>query len=267
MIEQHYRHLGEILWKKSLVARSIMAHVLRRMGEPEVSYEDRIVEAIYMDIVEKVDAIQILMRAGNKSGVEVIARSVIEGVCGLTFILRDGADLKNKRALAYEYFYHLNQYKSAKEALKRIKGGKPGDVGLFPQNDRVRKAMEYHYRVITGKKFDVVRQEYEKSKKRKKDKTFYPRYWFDLFGGPSNIHDLLSCIIHEDYYDYIYRAYSSVAHSTNAVHRLGGPEDLESAFDMTSTMLFRASETLLNFYEPDRVARKRLLEEMKSIRP
>ena len=127
--------------------------------------------------------------------------------------------------------------------------------------------MEYHQGVINSERFDVVRREYENHKKKKRNKTYYPRYWFDLFGGPGNIHDLLSSIIHEDYYDYIYRAYSSVTHSTNAVHRSGGPEDLKSAFDMTSTMLLRASEGLLNFYEPDKATRDRFLEEMESMRP
>ncbi|WP_257205867.1 DUF5677 domain-containing protein [Bacillus sp. AFS051223] len=201
--------------------------------------EHAVAMLLFRKVIEKLDAIFILVDNGSEKSAESIARDLFENVLYLKFILNE--EHFRRRALSYHYSYLKDKLSFAiliSSNTQRGKGirsylNKDLPMGRIEQQKKqLRQTMNKPY-------FRNIKNEWDRLERKKE----YPK-WHSLFKGPKTIKELSVECGMEPIYHILYRSYSSQVHSMNAfgqIDEIGdglvGLRDLRNNEDYYSILL------------------------------
>ncbi|WP_121614771.1 DUF5677 domain-containing protein [Virgibacillus halodenitrificans] len=187
-----------------------------------ISDEKIVIILLYRKIIEKLDAIFVLLDHKSEKAAESICRDMYENALYLKYIIED-KDRQNIRALSY-YFSHMkDQITLGKTFVKKVKNktkiseivGDRKEVVLNELGERISRFNER----TNENKFINIKIEWKKIEKSKKNKRIYPN-WYSLFNGPNNLKELSEKFGYREEYDIIYKIFSTQVHSANALNQI-----------------------------------------------
>lgn len=211
---------------------------------------------MFRKIIEKLDAVFILIENASEKAAESISRDTFENLLYLNYML--DKEYFKRRALSY-YFSYLKEQLSFGLSVTTLnkKGKKIREFMGINQDSYFFKTVvnktESARQSLSRDEFINIRKEWEYMTKKK----MYPK-WYSLFKGPKSIKELAVTSDLEVEYYILYSSYSSQVHSGNAISQIkkigdgGAIRNLRTYEDPSSVVLFSRSfaiEALTVFVE------------------
>ncbi|WP_456225364.1 DUF5677 domain-containing protein [Virgibacillus salarius] len=176
---------------------------------------------LFRKIIEKLDAVFILIENRSERAAESICRDLFENHLYFKFIV-DPKGNQKRRAQAYQYSYlqdqlHLvNTLLSKKEDGRRIRKF----MGIENRDGDLEKLEKERLRIsnsLQREDFKNIKLEWDYLVKKKNIK--HPK-WYSLFKGPRNIRELAARCGHLPEYLTLYNILSTQVHTTNVLHQI-----------------------------------------------
>ncbi len=182
---------------------------------------------LYRHNLEMGDAISILLRSSSIEPCKAILRSILETSLQIEYLLKD----PETRGFCYMVCHHNKMIKQ----FKRLVGNSPEQKDYFNQlknksytdisaNDFSHPDAQNNVNrlsmLVNSKDYQVYQREYlrtstEKDSNGKKNKN--PE-WYSLFGGPKSCIELAENLKKKDFYEFIYRPFSSTVHGSDLIN-------------------------------------------------
>lgn len=220
--------------------------------------------ALYRHILELTDSIEVLVANGCPSACKPNLRSAFEALLSLEYITQPGADYR-VRSLSWLAAYardHLRMYRSLLQSSAEGKGfldaiQSDKTVREFPPlpQDKVAEGIARMEKLLARDQFGEIQAEFAKFKRE-------PR-WYQLFGGPANLHDLADHLLRPAQYDVLYRQWSLASHALDFFPFLApappgekavrGLRDIAATNEVTTfaaTFLIDATRLLIGKFHP-----------------
>lgn len=257
-IEQELDKFGLVIQK----GEDIFTLATEKFSKEYQVYPDDITIALllFRKVIEKLDAIFILIENASEKAAESIARDLFENILYLMFVL-DTKHFKI-RALSYYYSFLKNRLHYVHLLSSKNKKGQKirGMLGIS-DNDPLNEMLEEKNRSLRSsikrECFANINKEWEYQERKK----LFPK-WHSLFKGPKTIKELSIQYGFETEYELLYRSYSSEVHSTNALsqieelgNNLAGIKNLRVYEDPKTIIMISRSfgihglNTFINFFE------------------
>jgi hypothetical protein len=168
---------------------------------------------LFRHILEMIDSIPILIREGCTEPATPILRSALEAVLGLEYILTKDTKI---RSLAYQVSYIRKTIK----IHRKFSSLRPDDnlyryVSRYPSYDPI-KAIQHYEELLKKQEYKDVDNEWKKTKARLNREP----NWYSLFHGPRNLKELAEVLNREDWYEILYRYWSSTTHAIDPFKNL-----------------------------------------------
>lgn len=176
----------------------------------------------FRDMLEKADAISILVRNSSIDPSKVLLRSIFELNLYIGYLLEEHTE---DRAMSFLVLDALKQKKINeifnKEGLefKRIRKLLEQDILISDPNfldnlPSVKDRIESLNSLLNRDDYKRVMKEYERTKKKDKSNPA----WYRLYNGPKTIQDLAIYLKLPFLYEILYRKWSGSVHSTDIIH-------------------------------------------------
>lgn len=175
---------------------------------------------LFRKVIEKLDAIFILIENGSEMSAESITRDLFENLLYLKFLLKK--DYFERRALSYQYAVledKLDFCNLVSSNHKKGQGIRDYINKELPLR-QIQKQKEIVKNAMNKECYKNIKIEWERIKK----KGGYPK-WYSLFKGPRTIKELAIDCKFEPVYHILYRIYSKQVHSGNALEQIGKMEN------------------------------------------
>ncbi|MDA2320272.1 DUF5677 domain-containing protein [Bacillus albus] len=181
---------------------------------------------LFRKMIEKMDAVFILLENGSEQPAESIVRDLFENLLYLKFIMNE--EKCNERALSYIFSGYKDKFNtvnlvSAKnrdgEMIREYLNSRVPLEELIERKTQLEKAMNKEC-------FRNIKVEWKKLSEIKngnKKRRVFPK-WYNLFQGPKNIRELAKIYNLEPIYYILYSNYSKQVHSTNAFQQVNEME-------------------------------------------
>lgn len=245
-IERRLDNLGMIIQKHEEVFNIVIENQKKKYNI--LPDEVFITLLLFRKIVERLDAIFILIENKSENAAKSISRDLIENILYFSFVIE--SKKRNKtRALSYYYSSLKDQMNLSKLLLTnnqkgiKIKGFlniKNNDVEIISRAERTKS---HFSKALNSEKYANIKIEWDKLVKRK---IKYPN-WYSLYNGPKNLRELSRRCGYEVEYELIYGIYSRQVHSANVmdqfhnVNGLAGVKNLRIYEDPTLELIFPLS--------------------------
>ncbi|MCU5085437.1 DUF5677 domain-containing protein [Bacillus cereus] len=175
---------------------------------------------LFRKMIEKMDAVFILLENGSEQPAESIVRDLFENLLYLKFIMND--EKFKERALSYMFSGYKDKFNTinlisaennAGEGIREYWNNRIPLERLVEQKKQLEKTMNKEC-------FRNIKVEWKKLKQ----KTRYPN-WYSLSKGPENLWELANMYNLVPAYKILYSSYSRQVHSANAFQQIDETED------------------------------------------
>ncbi|AXE19542.1 hypothetical protein DR864_18260 [Runella rosea] len=182
---------------------------------------------LYRHILEMGDAISILLRSSSVDPCKAMLRSILETSLQIEYLLKD----PETRGFCYMVCHHNKMIKQLKRMVEnsqeqkdyfnQLKNKSYTDISAndfshpSAQNDVNRLV-----NLINSKDYKIYQIEYLKTSTQKNDngkKNKNPE-WYSLFGGPKSCIELAENLKRKDFYEFMYRPFSSTVHGSDLIN-------------------------------------------------
>ena len=179
----------------------------------------------YLHIVEMVDAIQVLVAEACYTPAAPLLRSAFEALVAIEYMLKRDYSRRSTAYLVFQAHHRMDRLDlldpdtekgrrfyedmANDEALKHI--------DLSPLIPYAREEKKKKRIILGTERYSKAEEEYQRLK---------PKHWYKLFNGPANLRDLADQVGYRAKYDYLYRAWSAIAHG-GGISRFKGNADGE----------------------------------------
>ncbi|WP_019377686.1 DUF5677 domain-containing protein [Virgibacillus halodenitrificans] len=241
-IEENLDKLRLVIQKHEEIFNEIIENYNRRRAV--IPEEIFITLMVFRKIVEKLDAIFILLENKSENAAKSISRDLIENFLYFSFII-ETKDKYKIRALSYYFSNFKDQISLSKLLRTKNHRGikirefldiKADNKGLV---NEARKVEEHFISVLAKEQYNNIKVEWDRLEKKGK----YPK-WYSLFNGPKSMRQLSKWCGYEAEYELLYGLYSRQVHSANAmdqfenVNGLAGIKNLRVYEDPILEILF-----------------------------
>ena len=230
--------------------------------------EDVAALALYTHIVEMTDGIEVLISRSCAIPAIPLLRSSFEAVLALHYILETESEYVRRslswlcgyihsRIAMYESFdpsttrgRNFQIAVSADEAARRVS---------LPDTTDAQEAIDNLRQVLIKPHFKPIEAEYDKPKRRP--------HWFQLFGGPSDLHLLAKHLKREAQYEFLYRRWSTVSHANDfsrlmgvtktgghTIRQLRDPDAINEVMSFAPTFMLEATRAMMHKFRPGEAA-------------
>jgi len=167
-------------------------------------------------VLEILDSISVLYRQGCINSSEPLLRSLFEAILGINYILKE--DTK-RRALAYQISNQIqrlstyrkieksilqnSKFHSHKTRLEKLKGG------ILSNSQQIQR------KIKNKEVVKIINEWYRVRNFQKRNPN-----WFSLFEGPQSIQALAGELGYRDWYDSLYRKWSTGVHATDTFNNI-----------------------------------------------
>ncbi|RTR26269.1 hypothetical protein EKG37_21605 [Robertmurraya yapensis] len=176
---------------------------------------------LFRKIIEKLDAVFILIENQSEKAAESICRDLFENHLYFKFIV-DPKGNQKQRARAYHYSYLQDQLYLVNTLLSKKEDGRHirRFMGIENRDGDLEKLEKERLRIsnsLQREEFKNIKLEWDYLLKRKN--INYPK-WYSLFKGPRNIRELAARCGHLPEYLTLYNILSTQVHTTNVLHQI-----------------------------------------------
>lgn len=208
-------------------------------------------------VLESLDAVAVLFRQGSVNSSESILRSMFEATIGIEYILRDDTrrralayqvTLQRQRLVTYRKLEHnfLNEENS--KELRRRKLRKK----LLERSKKIRDKLESPGTVEINSEWKRVKKAINRNPN-----------WFTLFGGPRTIEQLAGQLGYGEWYDVLYRNWSTGVHATGTFNNivphgkgviivgLRSPRNLQTYSSIAISMTISVYRLIIKYFIPE----------------
>ncbi|QTD40613.1 DUF5677 domain-containing protein [Sporosarcina sp. Te-1] len=260
IFENRLNNLGVIIQKHEEVFNLVIEN--QKKKHKILPDEVFITLMLFRKIVERLDAIFILIENKSENAAKSICRDLFENFLYFSYVVESND--KNKiRALSYYYSTLNDQIKLSKLLMSKNQRGKKIRDFLNIKSDNVKlkektnRAATYFSNSTNGDAYANIKIEWDRLIK---NKVNYPN-WYSLYKGPKSLRELSLQCGYEVEYDLLYGIYSRQVHSSNVmdqfenVNGLAGIKSLRRYEDPTLELIFSFSlgieslRKLVDFFE------------------
>ena len=265
--ERRLAELGHFVDRGNDFLIAAVVLVQERMeGAPCLSHGT--VLAVCRNIIERIDGISVLARAGSTQNGYPLLRTTFETLLGLRYILE--GDTVN-RSLAYQvrhahraiaYTALLDPTTSEGQALRASVAEEEFRHVLTGADADASKEVAHWAPMLTSAEFQAVEDAW---KTRTKGDRARLVEWYSLFGGPANFRVLAEHMNQKVAWNILYTMWSDVAHGTDAFNHVGkgresgvanfrparNPEGVEKVCGFAVLFSTQAAIAILSSYSPD----------------
>lgn len=257
LIEKRLDNLGLVIQKHEEVFNIVIEN--QKKEYKILPDEIFITIMLFRKIVEKLDAIFILLENKSENSAKSINRDLIESFLYFTFVTESKGKNKN-RALSYYFSNFKDQINLSKLLMSNSQRGKKIRDFLNIKNDntelvsKTKRASDHFSNSLNSEEYANIKVEWDKLIKKK---VMHPK-WYSLYNGPKNLRELSRNCGYEVEYDLLYGIYSRQVHSANAmdqfenVNGLAAISNLRVYKDPTLELIFSFSlgiESLKKFID------------------
>jgi len=190
--------------------------------------------ALYRNLIQMADGIQILLPAGASRPTLPLLRNMLESFFSIKYIHQEDY---GRRSLCWLCAY-IHQEIDLKEMIDPsttagmafqdivVKEFPEGPPDTMPGDARVARDAEALRQCLANPKLVPVEEEY----RRLKDRYRRPPKWHRLFNGPSSIYRLADSVGMLSYYELFYGVWSATVHGTDATNLLFEQNDGSTEF-------------------------------------
>ena len=185
--------------------------------------EYALVFLIYRHIFEMIDAISVLITQSCIEPCKIFLRCIFEAFLSVEYILEKNM---RQRAIGFIVYYRHKEIDilrrwdpkddSYKEFDSLIKKDKIMNTWVRPVIPDVEEKLTFLRQTLAEEPFLDAEKDYQKFIKESK-KHQPPRYWFNLYNGPNNLHDLSRDLGRGALYEVLYRQWSGLVHSGDII--------------------------------------------------
>lgn len=225
--------------------------------------EDVAALALYRQIIETTDGIEVLLSQSCSTAAIPLLRSSFETLLAIEYILENDTDYV-QRSLSWLVGYvhkRLEMYERldpsmdrGREARRLFDKDKTASKVQFPPAADIQKPMANLGKVLAKPHLQPVEAEYNKYRNPK---------WYALFDGPTHLRMLADHLRRGGQYEILYRDWSTTAHAQDflpfmartskgerAIGRLRDTRDLRQIASFASSFALDATRQVLNKYRP-----------------
>lgn len=226
--------------------------------------------AMCRNLVERIDGISVLARAGSAQNAYPLLRTTFETLLGLQYILE--TDTLN-RALAYQvrhahrsiaYATLLDPLTAEGKALRESVANEDLRHVLADLDVEASQEVSRWAPMLSSPEFQPVEADWQARTNGNRTKLID---WYKLFGGPANFRLLAEHLNQRVAWNVLYTMWSDVTHGTDAFNHVGkareagkvnlrparNPEGVEKACGFAVLFATQAGIAILSFYSPDRL--------------
>lgn len=176
---------------------------------------------LFRKIIEKLDAVFILIENQSEKAAESICRDLFENHLYFKFIV-DPKGNQKQRARSYHYSYLQDQLHLVNTLLSKKEDGRQirRFMGIENKDGDLKKMEEERQKISNSlhrEEFKNIELEWNYFVKRKN--INHPK-WYSLFKGPRNIRELATRCGHLPEYLTLYNILSTQVHTTNVLHQI-----------------------------------------------
>lgn len=171
------------------------------------------------NMLENIDAITILIRSGVVEPCNNLLRTALENLFSLEYLLADPNKI-TERSRSFLVWNFLSQEKWLSKAGKVTSGYKEMEAKFkkdrlmkhaFPYLiDTDKQGKEMLEKILSLPDYQGVKQEYDRTKKIKKNPA-----WYSLYDGPTNLEQVANLLDLPALYEVLYRGWSPTTHGNN----------------------------------------------------
>lgn len=181
-------------------------------------------------ILEMGDAISILLRSSSVDPCKAMLRSIIETSLQIEYLLMD----PEKRGFCYMVCHHNKMMKQLKRMVGNSKEQKEYFNQLKNKSYTAINANDFSHpnaqndingllMLVNSPDYKIYQSEYirtstQKDKNGKRDKRDKNPEWYSLFGGPKSCIALAQELNRKDFYEFLYRPFSSTVHGSDLLN-------------------------------------------------
>lgn len=176
---------------------------------------------LFRKIIEKLDAVFILIENQSENAAESICRDLFENHLYFKFIVDPKGNPK-QRARAYHYSYLQDQLRLVNTLLSKKEDGKQirEFMGIENRDQDLNKLKKERLKIsnsLQREEFNNIKLEWDYLKKKKN--IIYPK-WYSLYKGPKNMRELATRCGHLPEYLTLYNILSTQVHTTNVLSQI-----------------------------------------------
>jgi hypothetical protein len=223
--------------------------------------EDVATLALYRNIIELTDGIEVLLSQSCTIAAIPLLRSSFEALLALEYILENETDY-GQRSLAWvvgyvhkriDMYERLDPLTNKGQEAKRLFDDDKSMASMrtpIASSADVQKAKANLQTMLAKPHLQPIETEYNKYKKPE---------WYKLFGGPNDLRTLAQRLRRGGQYEVLYRSWSTTAHAQDflpfmdradkgepAIKRLRDPNQLREIASFAATFLLDATRLILN---------------------
>ncbi|AMP98921.1 hypothetical protein AY601_2015 [Pedobacter cryoconitis] len=204
---------------------------------------------IFRNILENLDAISVLVRAGSIDPCKSLLRVVLESVLNLEFMFQGEIERNGLAFLICNYHSEnklTEKLTPGKEQFKQLRRklradrSLPDDM-LPPTIAGLPAHRENLKNLIAHPLYEKVEAEYQ----RTIASGIRNPAWYQLFGGPPTIEQLAEKLSHQGFYEVLYRGWSGSIHGEDILKGKFGMED--GHFTISQIRLLTDTKTVTQF--------------------
>lgn len=229
--EQRLAELGHFVDRGNDFLISAVEVVQKRM-EAAPCFSHGTVLALCRNLIERIDGISILARAGSAQNGYPLLRTTFETLLGLQYMLETDTV---SRSLAYQvrhahrsiaYTTLLDPTTTEGQTLRKSVAAEDFRHVLEDTDAEAAKEIAHWEPMLTSAEFQAVEDDWRTRTKGDRTKLVE---WYSLFGGPPNFRQLAEHLNQRVAWNLLYTVWSDVTHGTDAFNHVGKARELGTA--------------------------------------
>jgi len=240
--------------------------VLGWLNRPTSSYGDLAVVMLFRHVVEMMDGIAVLVRAGCAEPTKLLLRSMLESGLGLKYICETKVSWE-ERTIAYQVCYAHERIRSYRRMDPSHQEGKHlksvlekdglGQSIVAAQQD-MSSQIENLERMLAKPEFAPVEAQYQSHRSK------HPK-WYSLNSGPNSVQELANHLGYQVWYEILYRYWSEETHAADAIGHitrgsdgnaciegLRHPRNLQQSASLAMGLFLDIGQTVIDSFVPER---------------
>lgn len=225
----------------------------------------------YRHILDMADAISVLIRESCAEPCKMLLRGIFESLLTIEYILEEDTENRGKDFVIWNRHHRLrilcrydpddNVYKEYIANIKKdniLSGSKSVTV------PDIKDKIERHCRIFRHPAYEESEKEYQRIKNQTKR---YPRWWFNMHNGPSNIQALALYLGRPAQYEVLYRPLSEFSHGMAiiegkieieepgkvAISQIRLPTDAQFIVQMTASFMLTTIRMFLSTFAKNKL--------------